>query len=169
MTCSPTSRPCRRCRGRYATTTCRFRSPSAARSAAGSCSSSTASSSRRTGQVGCVESRRLSGERSRPLRRMPQPAQPARRHHREPAFRRRAQSGRRGLDSQHHAEGALGDCSEKDLAYLLETGDTPSGDVGGQMTGRAQHRAAFPGRPQRARALHQDAAADRGAEAAAEK
>jgi mono/diheme cytochrome c family protein len=30
---------------------------------------------------------------------------------------------------------ALGDYSEKDLAYLFETGDTPSGDsVGGQMT-----------------------------------
>jgi mono/diheme cytochrome c family protein len=30
---------------------------------------------------------------------------------------------------------ALGDYSEKDIAYLLETGDTPSGDsVGGQMT-----------------------------------
>ena len=40
--CSPTSRRCRRCRARCAPTTCRFRSTSAARSAAGSSCSSTA-------------------------------------------------------------------------------------------------------------------------------
>ena len=44
-TCSPISRRCRRCRAGCANTTCRSRSTSAARSAAGSCCSSTASRS----------------------------------------------------------------------------------------------------------------------------
>ena len=45
-TCSPISRRCRRCRAACAITTCRFRSTSAACSAAGSSCSSTASRSR---------------------------------------------------------------------------------------------------------------------------
>ena len=57
-------------------------------------------------KVRAVESRRVSGERPRPLRRMPFAAQSARRHRREAALRRRAESGRRGLGSEHHAAGA---------------------------------------------------------------
>ena len=53
-----------------------------------------------------MESRRLSRQQPRPLRRVPQPAQFPRRHHRRAAFCRRAQSGRRGLGAQHHAEAA---------------------------------------------------------------
>ena len=71
-------------------TTCRFRSISAARSAAGSSCSSTASrSSRIPPRSRAMESRRLSGQRAGPLRRMPFAAQSARRHHRKPALRRR--------------------------------------------------------------------------------
>ncbi len=40
----------------------------------------------RSVEIGAMESRRLSGERSGPLRRMPQPAQRARRHHRSKRF-----------------------------------------------------------------------------------
>ncbi len=66
---------------------------------------------------------------------------------------------------------ALGDWSEKDIAYLLETGDTPGGDsVGGQMTAVVRNTAQLSaGRPRRDRALHQVAAAGRRAEAAAEE
>ena len=52
-----------------------------------------------------VESRRLSRQQSRPLRRVPQPAQFPRRHRRGATLRRRTQSGRRGLGAQHHPEG----------------------------------------------------------------
>jgi mono/diheme cytochrome c family protein len=39
----------------------------------------------------------------------------------------------------------LGDYSEKDIAYVLETGDTPSGDsVGGQMTSVVRNTAQLP-------------------------
>jgi mono/diheme cytochrome c family protein len=44
----------------------------------------------------------LSGERARPLRRMPFAAQFSRRHHREPAFRRRSGAGRQRLGVEHH-------------------------------------------------------------------
>ena len=45
-------------------------------------------------QIGAMESRRLSGERARTLRRMPQPPQRARRHHRRSAICRRTITGR---------------------------------------------------------------------------
>ena len=50
-----------------------------------------------------MESRRLSRERSRPLRRVPLAAQSARRHRRVAALRRRPEPGRRGLGAEHHA------------------------------------------------------------------
>ena len=50
-----------------------------------------------------AQSRRLPGERARALRRVPQPAQFSRRHHRQRAFRRRPGGGRQGLGAQHHA------------------------------------------------------------------
>ena len=58
----------------------------------------------RPGAVGAMEQRRLSGERSRPLRRVPQPAQHARRHRRERALCRRSDAGRQGFRPQHHAQ-----------------------------------------------------------------
>ena len=54
---------------------------------------------------GAVESRRLSRQQPRPLRRVSQPAQFPRRHHRRAALCRRPQSGRRGLGAEHHAKG----------------------------------------------------------------
>ena len=77
-----------------------------------------------------MELRRLSRQQSRPLRGVSQPAQFPRRYRRGAALRRRAQSGRRGLGAQHHAKGA-GDWSAKDIAYFLETGQTPDGDTAG--------------------------------------
>jgi mono/diheme cytochrome c family protein len=53
---------------------------------------------------GVMESRRLSRQRSRPLRRVPQPAQLPRRYRRGATLRGRAQSGGRGLGAQHHPE-----------------------------------------------------------------
>ncbi len=53
---------------------------------------------------GVMESRRLSRQRSGPLRRVPQPAQLPRRYRRGATLRRRAQSGGRGLGAQHHPE-----------------------------------------------------------------
>ena len=58
------------------------------------------------GEIAAMESRRLSRQQSRPLRGVSQPAQFPRRHHQRAAICRRAQSGRRGLGSQHHAKGA---------------------------------------------------------------
>ncbi|MEZ0045348.1 mono/diheme cytochrome c family protein [Bradyrhizobium sp. USDA 327] len=55
-------------------------------------------------KVAAVESRCLSRQQFRPLRRVPQPAQCARRHHLRRALCRRAQSGRRGMGSEHHPE-----------------------------------------------------------------
>ena len=49
-----------------------------------------------------VESRRLSGQQPRPLCRVSQPAEFPRRHHRRAAFRRRPQSGRGGMGTEHH-------------------------------------------------------------------
>ncbi len=86
-------------------------------------------------EIRAMESRRLSGERPRPLRRMP--------------FSPRNLLG--GIvSSQRFAGGpnpegegwipnitqaALKDYSDKDIAYILETGNTPDGDsVGGSMT-----------------------------------
>ena len=65
----------------------------------------------------------------------------------------------------------LGDWSEKDLAYLLETGDTPDGDsVGGQMTAVVRNTAQLSADDRNAIAhLHQVAAAGRRAETAAKK
>ena len=59
----------------------------------------------------------------------------------------------------------------KDIAYLLETGNTPDGDsVGGAMiAGHPQHLAALAGGPRRDGGLHQVAAAGRRAEEAGEE
>ena len=82
---------------------------------------------------GAMESRRLSRERPRPLRRVSQPAKFSRRHRRRAALRGRARSGRRGLGAEHHPKG-IGDWSEKDIAYFLKTGAMPDGDsAGGSM------------------------------------
>ena len=90
-----------------AITTCRSRSTSAACSAAGNSCSSTASRSRPI--------RRSPAQWNRgaylvngpgPLRRMPQPAQCARRHRRGAALRRRPDPGGRGLGAEHHPGGA---------------------------------------------------------------
>ena len=70
---------------------------------------------------GAVESRRLSRQQSRPLRGMPQPAQFPRRHRRGAALRRRTQSGRRGLGTQHHPEGRIGRLERQ--GYRLFPGD----------------------------------------------
>ena len=51
------------------------------------------------------------------------------------ALRGRPQSGRRGLGAEHHAKGAC-DWSEKDIAYFLETGQTPDGDTAGGSMAR---------------------------------
>ena len=81
-----------------------------------------------------------------PLRRVPfSPRNRARRHRqRSQRFRRRAQSRGRGLGAEHHAARDLQEYSDKDIAYLLETGDTPSGRLGRRRDGGggAQHRAA---------------------------
>ena len=70
---------------------------------------------------GVVESRRLSRQQSRPLRGVPQPAQLPRRHRRGAALRRRTQSGRRGLGTQHHPEGRIGRVERQ--GYRLLPGD----------------------------------------------
>ena len=57
----------------------------------------------RSVEIGAMEPRRLSGERARPLRRVPFTAQRARRHHRQPALRRRAGAGRQRLGAEYHA------------------------------------------------------------------
>ncbi len=89
----------------------------------------------RSGAVGGMESRRLSRQRARPLRRMSQPAQCARRHRRRAALRRRTQSGRRGLVPNITQKG-LKDWSEKDIAYFLKTGELPDGDTAGGSMAR---------------------------------
>ena len=57
---------------------------------------------------GAMESRRLSRERSWPLRGVPQPSKFPWRHRQRAALCRRPQSGRRGLGAEHHAEGIGG-------------------------------------------------------------
>ena len=54
-------------------------------------------------EIGAMEPRRLSGKRTRTLRRVPQPAQSSRRHHRERALRRRPVARRQRLGAEHHA------------------------------------------------------------------
>ena len=53
--------------------------------------------------IGAMEPRRLSGQRSGALRRMPFAAQFSRRHHRQPALCRRPGAGRQRLGAEHHA------------------------------------------------------------------
>ena len=132
--CSPTSRRCRRCKAASAITMCRFPSTCAARSAAGSSSTSTASrSSPIRQQSAAMEPRRLSRQRAVALRGVPQPARCAWRHHRAPAICRRPEPGRRRLDSQYHAEGFGRLFGEGHRLYAQDR-QTPGGDsVGGAM------------------------------------
>ena len=85
-------------------------------------------------QVGRLESRRLSGQRSRPLRRVPYPAQPPGRHNRGQRFAGGPDPEGEGWVpniTQH----ALKSWTEQDFVDLLESGMTPDGDfVGGEMT-----------------------------------
>ena len=74
---------------------------------------------RRSRQGRGLESRRLSGQRAGPLRRMSFAAQYPRRHHRKPALRRRARAGRRRLRAEHHAEG---------LEHVARAGRQAAGD-----------------------------------------
>ena len=79
-----------------------------------------------------VESRRLSGQRSRPLRRVPFAAQHSRRHRREPALRRRAGPGGDGFVPNITQKGLS--CRRKSSSSFSTTGETPDGDtVGGEM------------------------------------
>ncbi len=83
--------------------------------------------------VGAVESRRLSGQRSGPLRRMPQPAQRARRHRRGQRF-----AGGPSPDGEgwvpNITQAGIGDYSVGDIEEILTSGQTPDGDsVGGAM------------------------------------
>ena len=126
-----------------ATTTCRFRSTSAARSAAGNSCSSTASRS------SPIRPRTRRGIAAPIWSTAPAIAPNATRRatcsaasSQSQRFAGGPEPGRRGLGAQHHAEG-LERCREEDIVKLLATGETPDGDsVGGEM-GKvvAQHRA----------------------------
>ena len=134
-TCSPISRRCRRCRARCATTTCRFRSTSAARSAAGSSCSSTASRSsrirpsRRHGIAAPIWSTARAIAPNATARAICSAASS-----REPALRRRARSGRRGLGAQHHAGRADGLVATRTSPSCSRPARRRDGDsVGGAM------------------------------------
>ena len=127
--------------------------------------------------IGAMESRRLSGEWAGPLRRMPQPAQCPRRHHRERAFRRRPDADGKGwvpnitpTGLQHWGEDDTA-WKAKDIASYLRDGMNPAGDfAGGAMAEvirntsllSAADRAAIAG-------LHCFAAAAAGSEGAEER
>ncbi len=81
-----------------------------------------------------MESRRLSRQRARPLRRVPQPAQHLRRHHQGKRFAGGPNPEGKGWVPNITQKG-IADWSVKDIAYLLESGMTPDGDsVGSSMT-----------------------------------
>ena len=120
-------------------------------------------------QVRAMESRRLSGERPRPLRRMPLAAQSARRHRRRasasPAARiRKARAGSRTSRSRAWRLVRQG--------HRLPARDRQHAGrrFGRRLDGAGdpQHLAAFRGRPRRDGGLHQVAAAGGRAEEAGE-
>jgi hypothetical protein len=80
---------------------------------------------------------------------MPQPAQPARRP--EPGGPNPEGEGWVPNITQK----ALGDYSEKDIAWLLETGSTPDGDsVGGQMAAVVRNTSQLSANDRNAMALY---------------
>ena len=84
-------------------------------------------------QSAAVEQRRLSGERTRPLRRMPFAAQSSRRDHRQPALHRWSEPDRAGRRADI-TQGKLHDWKVEDFVEVLDSGMTPDSDrVGGAM------------------------------------
>ena len=100
--------------------------------------------------VGAMESRRLSGERARPLRRMPFAAQFSRRHHPEPAIHRRSFARRAGRRSQYHpvqAQGLDGRATSRNPRNRHDAGRRSRRRQHGR--GGAQYLAADASRPRR--------------------
>ena len=110
--------------------------------------------STRSVEIGAVEPWCLSGQRPRALRRVPQPAQ----------YLGRDRAGKRfagGPDIEgkgwvpNITQKGLADYSEKDIAYLLETGQTPDGDsVGGAMTAVIRNTSQLPAADREAMAVY---------------
>ena len=90
----------------------------------------------RSVEIGRMESRRLSRQWARPLRRVPQPAQHVRRHHQRVSVSPAAPIRKAMAGCPTSRRRALPTGRSKDIAYLLESGMMPDGDVVGSSMKR---------------------------------